>query len=240
MRQLLPLVLCLLAAPLSAAPLDEFESRVRSELIKPFARDLGGLLGASGFHNGRALGFPGFEAGVLAVAQTKPDADNRILRDAGVKGLGLPLLHVAVGLPEKFDIVAHGLKVQDAAVYGGGVRYGILKSGMFTKFMPDIGVSAFADRVNHPDFFANHFAANLGVGWDLPIVQPFAAAGMDWTKLEVRVASAQNISGQSAHVSDWRMAAGADVVPFPFMRLRLAYMMLHGVPGGEVGLLFKF
>lgn len=240
MRQLLPLVLCLLAAPLSAAPLDEFESRVRSELIKPFARDLGGLLGSTGFHNGRALGFPGFEAGVLAPVQTKPDADNRILRDAGVDAFGLPLLHAAVGLPANFDLVAHGLKVQNAAVYGGGVRYGIVKSGMLTKFMPDIGVSAFADRVNHPDFFANHFAANLGVGWDLPIVQPFAGLGVDWTKLEVRVASLPNISGQSAHVSDWRAAVGADITPFPFLRLRLAGMMLHGVPGGQLGLLFKF
>jgi hypothetical protein len=232
----------LILAPLtcSAAPFDEFEARVRSELIKPFALDLGGLLGAAGFHRGRALGFPGFELGVVGATQFRPDKDNLILRDAGVKALGLPLLHVAVGLPLKIDVVAHGLKAQNASIFGGGIRYGVFKSGLLTKFMPDLGVSIFADKVNHPVFNAIHYAGNVNAGWDLPIVKPFLGFGVDSTKVTVGAARTTGLTGLSATAKGTRLTAGADVTPLPLINLRAAYMLLHGVPGALFSLGAKF
>lgn len=240
MKKNLLAALLLLPSFAQAAPLDEFESRVRSEYIKPFALDLGGLLGATGFHNGRALGFPGFELGVVGAAQRRPDNDNRILRDAGVERFGLPLVHAAVGLPLKLDLVVHGVKARTLTVLGGGVRYGILKSGMLTKFMPNIGVSVFGDAVNHDDFNARHIGANLGIGWDLPIVQPYAGIGADWTRVAVETSRVAGVSGQSAWARGARWTVGADVTPFPFLKAKVALLMLHGIPGLELGLGAKF
>lgn len=239
MRYLLPL---LVLFPLSAhaAPLDEFQARAQTAYLVPFARDLGGLLGATGFHNGRSLGFPGFELGVVGAAQRRPDDDNRILRDAGVKGFGLPLLHVAVGLPFHIDVVGHGLRASDIGIVGGGLRYGILKSGVATPFIPNIGVSAFADKVDHDAFNARHYALNLNVGWNLPIIQPYFGLGADWTRLRAEAATAAGVVGQTAWARGGRFTVGADVTPFPFLKLKLALLNLHGVPGAEVALGAKF
>lgn len=240
MRQLLALLLCLVPLSAAAAPFDEFQTRVRDELVKPFALDLGGLLGAAGFHRGRALGFPGFELGVVGATQFRPDKDNRVLRDAGVKAFGLPLLHAALGLPWNVDVVAHGLKAQNASIFGGGLRYGLVKNGMLTKFMPDIGLSVFVDKVNHPAFNAVHYAGNLNAGWDLPLVKPFLGVGADSTKVTVGAAQTAGVSGISATAKGSRLMAGADLTPFPFLSLRAAYLLLHGVPGASFSLGAKF
>ena len=94
-------VLVLCASSARANPLNDFQSRVQADLIKPFALDLGGVLGGASAHTGRTLGMPGFWAGVVGSVQMRPDRDDRILNAAGVKAFGLPMLEVGVGLPFK-------------------------------------------------------------------------------------------------------------------------------------------
>ena len=65
----------------------EFGSRLTADSMKPFTRDLGGLIGAADFHSASVTGFPGFDIGVVGSFQTKPDKDNTILRDAGCRRL---------------------------------------------------------------------------------------------------------------------------------------------------------
>lgn len=242
MKNILPtaILFSLVPASTKAAAFNEFATRARAELIRPFALDLGGLLGAAGFHRGRALGFPGFELGVVGATQFRPDKDNLILRDANVKAFGLPLLHAAAGLPWNIDVVAHGLKAQNAGIFGGGLRCGLFKNGLLTKFMPDVGVSVFADKVNHPNFNAVHYAGNLNAGWDLPLVKPFLGAGFDSTKVTVGAAQTAGVTGLSATAKGARWTAGADLTPFPFINLRAAYLLLHGVPGASFSLGAKF
>ncbi len=239
-RLLLLAALSLSPVLAAATPFSEFEGRVRADLIKPFALDLGGVLGATGFHTGRPLGFPGFEVGFVGATQFRPDKDDRILRDAGVKAFGLPLLHVGVGLPMNFDVVAHGLSVQGASIFGGGVRYGLFKSGLLTKFLPSVGVSVFADKVNHAAFSATHYAANASAMWDLPVVAPFVGFGYDQTKVSVGAATFAGVTGLSETAKGTRLTAGADLTPLPFARIRAAYMLLHGVPGATISLGVKF
>ena len=236
-------LLCLLLslpALAQASPLSEFESRARNELIKPFALDLGGVLGASSFPPGRALGFPGFEVGVVGATQFRPDRDDLILRNAGVKAFGLPLIHAAVGLPFRIDLVAHGVSAQGASIFGGGVRCGLFKSGLLTKFLPSVGVSAFGDKVNHGAFNAVHYAFNASAVWNLPFVEPFFGAGLDTTKVTVGAAAVPGVAGLSATATGSRITAGADVKPFPMVRLRAAYMLLHGIPGALFHIGIKF
>ena len=221
-------------------PYSDFESRVNAAAIKPFALDLGGLLGASSFHSGRSLGMPGFEAGVVGVVQSKPDRNNLILRNSGIDAFGLPLVRGAVGLPFNIDIAAHGIKLEGASVIGGGLRYGIFQSSLLTQFLPSVGISAFGDRVTHRAFRAEHFGFSVCAGWDIPIITPFIGVGLDSTRVTVKAATAAGVVGFSEIAKGYRATLGADVTPFPFMRLRGAYLLLHGVVGGMASLGVQF
>src|SRR5687768_13567425 len=99
MKRILPLFLALLSLAVSAHAdaVGDFQTRVRAEYLRPFARDLGGLMGSATAHQGRTLGFPGFWVGGVAATQVRPDKDDRILRDSGVKSFGLPMLEAQVG-----------------------------------------------------------------------------------------------------------------------------------------------
>jgi hypothetical protein len=241
MRTLLPLLAAaLLAAPAAANPLQDFEARARPELLAPFARDLGGVLGGASAHNGRTMGFPGFWVGAVASVQTRPEKDDLILRNAGVKAFGLPLLEVGVGLPLKLDVVAHGLRAYGATIIGGGVRYGVYRTDLVDTFLPNVSVSAFGDRVTHEAFTASHGALNAAATWNLPIVKPFFVAGYDVTEVKVERATTAGTVGAKATGRGSRFEAGLGVTPFPFLDLRAAYALNHGISAFDLGLGVKF
>ena len=82
-----------------ADPFEDFKTRVNTTLLKPFAKDLGGLIGGSDFSSGRTLSFPGFDVGLVTVLQFKPDSDNLLLKDAGVNAIALPTVQVSAAIP---------------------------------------------------------------------------------------------------------------------------------------------
>ncbi|MDD5302819.1 MAG: hypothetical protein PHS14_06875 [Elusimicrobia bacterium] len=233
-------VLALFATSARANPLADFQSRVRPELIKPFALDLGGVLGGASAHTGRTLGMPGFWAGVVGSVQTHPDRDDRILNDAGVKAFGVPMVEVGVGLPFKIDVVVHGIKAYDASIYGGGLRYGLYRTDLVDSFLPNVSISAFGDKVNHKYFSASHGALNAVATWNLPIVKPFFLAGYDVTEVKVGAATAPGVAGMKATARGSRFSAGVDVHPLPLISLRGAYTLRHGIPGFDFGLGAQF
>lgn len=240
MRKLLSLVVLSLAVSASATPLSDFETNARGNLIKPLALDLGGILGGASAHTGRAIGFPGFWAGAVASVQFHPDKDDMILRNSGVKAFGLPMLEVGIGLPFKVDVIAHGMKIYDATVFGAGIRYGLYRTDLVDTFLPNVSVAAFGDRVNHKSFSATHGGFDAAATWNLPIVKPFFVAGYDATTLKVGAAVAPGVAGMSATAKGSRFSAGAELTPFPFVSMRGAYTLRHGIPGFDAGLGVKF
>ncbi|MFI5361114.1 MAG: hypothetical protein ACHQ49_04015 [Elusimicrobiota bacterium] len=236
---LLALVFAALAPAAHATlenPFSGFEQYAAGNLLKPFALDLGGLLGASTVDTGRTYGVPGFWAGGDAVLQTRPSADDMILRDANVHSFALPMVQAGVGLPFGIDVIVHGMSAYGATFYGGGVRKSLYKTGLVDMFLPNVAVSAFGDKVNAGPFAATHVAANASATWSLPIIKPFVEAGYDSTKVAVGPSSL-NLSATANGV---RYAAGVDLTPFPFVDLRLALLDLHGISGGQLGLGVSF
>lgn len=233
-------LLVLLASPAASNPLQDFESRARPELLAPFARDLGGILGGASAHTGRSLGMPGIWVGTMASIQTRPEKDNLILRNAGVKAFGLPVLEVGVGLPFKVDLIAHGLKAYGATVVGGGVRYGVYRTDLVDTFLPNVSVSAFGDKVTHQAFSATHGALNAAATWNLPIVKPYFVAGYDVTEVKVERSTVVGTLGAKATGRGSRFTAGLGLTPFPFLDFRAAYTLRHGIPGFDLGLGVKF
>lgn len=243
MRMLLSLVVVLLACALPARAsflFGDFQQRVNGSNLQPFARDLGGVLGAAEVDPGRRLGFPHVEAGVVSGFQFRPDRDDTILRDSGVKAFGVPMIQGAVGLPLGFDVVAHGLGVSGARLFGGGARWTAFKVPLTDGSLPMIGVGVFADKVNHADFAATHYAFNGSLGWSLPLIAPFVNAGYDVTSVKVGNAATAGIVGATAWGRGSRFGAGVDLTPFPFTRIRAAYQVLHGISGATADLLLKF
>lgn len=230
----LGLLFCATAA--HADPLSDFQTRIRTEYVKPLALDLGGILGSDSAHTGRAIGFPGFWAGVVGATQFHPDKSDRVMRDTGVKAFGLPLLEVGVGLPFKVDVIVHGISSYGWTVYGGGVRYGLYRTGLVDTFLPNISVAAFGDRINQQYFNVTHGGFDATATWNLPLVQPFILAGADVTTLKVVSATYAGVSGVSATANGSRFSLGADITPFPFLSLRGAYTLRHGMPGVDFAL----
>ena len=75
-------LLPLLSVGAAADPFEDFKTQIIAQgeaLLKPFAMDLGGVIGANDFNSGRTIGFPGFEAGLAATVQAKPSPENRLL-----------------------------------------------------------------------------------------------------------------------------------------------------------------
>lgn len=237
-------LLILTAPALHADPYKDFNARVTNALIKPFALDLGGILGGASFYNGRALGFPGFRLDAMAVVQSRPDRNNHIMRDAGVKAFGFPMVEATIGLPYKIDVVAHGMQANHVGIFGGGLRYCVFKSGLLTKFIPNVGLAAFGDKVNHGAFKATHFSINAGLSWNLPIIEPFLGAGFDSTRVTVGAAGSSLLNpanaGASATANGSRFVGGLDLTPFPFTRIHAAFTLLHGMTGGRFGLAAQF
>lgn len=222
-----------------ATAFGDFQNRVTGANLKPFALDVGGILGGAAFHSGRTLGWPHATAGVVGTVQLRPDRDDLVLRDAGVERFGFPLVQVDLGLPRRVDIILHGGSSQGALAYGGGVRWGIHKTG-YLSLIPDFSLSAFGDRLNHQFFHATHLSVNAVVSMHLPILRPYAGFGLDHTTVTAGAASTPGLAGTAATAKGTRWTAGVNAVFIPFFHFYAAYNLLHGLPGLDLGAGLRF
>lgn len=233
-------LLPLLAAGAKADPFEDFRNYASEALLKPFAADLGGLIGANDFNSGRSLGFPGFEAGLAATVQAKPSSDNRILRDADVKAFGVPMLHAGAALPlVGADVMLRATGYSGFSIIGGGLRYGVIKSGTLTKFIPDVSVSAYYDVITYDYFKGSHLSFDASASFDIPVIKPYVGVGIDRTSLEIKNVSAA-LNGTDATISKPRYTVGVRLSPLPLLYVYGAYNILHGQTGYSLGAGAKF
>ncbi len=236
------LLLCtlpLLAAGVKAGPFSDFKDNVQAAYLKPFAADLGGLIGGNDFNSGRSIGFPGFEAGLAGVVQAKPAIEDRILRDAGVGAFGAAVLHAGAALPLiGTDVMLRGTGYSGFSIIGGGLRYSVLKSGTLTKFIPDVSVSAFYDVINYDYFKGSHMSLNAAASFDLPVIKPYAGVGIDRTRVEVK--NVPGFNGMSGTIAKPRYTLGLRFSPMPLLYVYGAYNMLHGQAAYSMGAGAKF
>lgn len=238
--------MCLLALPAAVAkadPFEDFKTQIASQgeaLLKPFAMDLGGVIGANDFNSGRSLGFPGFEAGLATTIQAKPSKENRILRDAGVDAFGTAMLYAGVAVPlTGLDVMVRGVGYSGFSIIGGGLRYGLVKSGTLTKFIPDVSVSAYYDVIDYDYFEGSHMSLDAVASFDIPVIKPYAGVGIDRTKLEIKGVNSL-LNGVDASISKPRYTLGVRLSPAPLLYVYGAYNVLHGEAGYSAGLGAKF
>lgn len=230
----------LMAAPAYCDQYGGFEQYADQGALKPFARDLGGVLGSATFHGGRSLGFSGFDIGARGGMQFKPGKGDRILRDRGVKAFGLPWVQAEIGMPLRLDGFVRGISYQGLTISGGGLRYGILKSSD-EPWTPQLLVSGVAHSVVHQHFSASHFGGSLVGSVGNAAVTTYVGAGVDRTRLVVRSSLADlSLNGSVVTVLGSRFTAGVRLKPWTFGYLYVAANLLHGMPGSEAGLGIRF
>lgn len=221
-----------------ATVFDDFRNKLQGEYMKPFARDIGGLMGQADFHSARPDGFPGVDVGMIVTGQGKPIDSDKVLKDSGVGAFALPVAQASIGLPANFGVSVRGFSALGATWIGGGVKYGILKHSV-AKFLPDLTAMAYYDVLSHDYLKVKHFSMSLAASFDLPVVKPYLGVGFDNTKLETKVASVGGevaLPGDSVSVTEVRGTAGVSVTPFPFAYVFGGASLLHGALGFTGGL----
>jgi len=206
--------------------------------LKPFARDLGGLLGSDTFHTGRVLGFSGFDMGGHVAMQFLPDKDDAVMRANGAHPIVLPWAQAEVGLPLKIDGFVRGTNFDGMTAVGGGLRYGLLKVSD-EPWKPQILATVVGNTATSQWFTANHLGASLVGSMGNQTFTPYLGAGVDRTR--VTVTDAANVGpGTSVLTLEGRFTAGIQYRPWTFLYADAAYVFMHGQSGAEAGLGMRF
>ncbi len=229
-----------LAVPARADQYGGFRQYATQGSLKPFARDLGGILGSATFHSARPLGLSGWDVGARGVMQFQPDRNDTILRDNGVHSFGLPWAQAEIGLPWGIDGFVRGISYQGLTVAGGGLRYGLLKTND-KPWAPQLMVSGVANSVAEQDFSASHFGADLIGSMGTQVFTPYIGAGIDRTTLTARDSVADpSVDGTMTTAVGTRFTAGMQYRPWTFAYINVAYVLLHGMSASEAGMGIRF
>ncbi len=240
MKILLAFALTLAAVPALADQYGGFHTYADSGSLKPFARDLGGVLGSATFHSARSLGVSGWDVGARGGMQFRPDTNDRILRSNGVHAFGLPWAEGEVGLPWGIDGFVRGISYQGLTIAGGGLRYSLRKAND-QPWTPHLLASIVTHSVVHQDFSASHFGGSLVGSMGTSKFTPYIGVGFDRTRLVVRnstIDPTQN--GREVTATESRFTAGMQFRPWTFFYVHGAYVLVHGYPGSEAGLGIRF
>lgn len=201
---LLALLLALCSARAGAANYDNFYN-VSPSALKPFARDLGGLLGSGSNQTARPLGFAGFDLGVRGVSQLKPSHGNTVLKKDNIFGLGL--VQAEIGMPYRIDGFVRAGAFEGVAVAGGGLRYGLWNVSD-ERGRVNATLVGMANMAAHRYFYAVHFNASFVCSVNLPVAAPFFGAGYDFTRLQAQTTADPSLDGRNVRVAEPRFTAG--------------------------------
>ena len=206
----------LLLASLSAhaAEYDGFYNAKGSDL-KPFARDLGGLLGSGSNQTARSLGFSGFDIGVRGAAQLTPSTGDTVMKKNRAFGLGL--VQAEIGMPYRIDGFVRGGVYEGVAVAGGGLRYGLWNVSD-EKYKINAMLVVMADMAAQQYFYALHYNSSLVCSVNVPGVAPYFGVGFDSTHLTVQTVSDPSLVGKKVSVLEPRYTAGLRA------KIQLAYL----------------
>lgn len=221
-----------------AAQFDDIKHFVRKDALKPFARDLGGMLGANVAHSGRSLGFPGFDVGVRFAGMLSVDDKDVILKGADAEQFGMPYIQAELGLPFKLDGFIRGFSYSGLTMVGGGLRYGLLRV-VDLPLTPQLTVGVMGDTLSFSQFSATHFGADLTLSVKALIVEPYLGVGFDRTKVEIKSVGASQLAfaadGDNAVGTASRVTLGLNLKPLPLFYVFGGYTLVDGSQNGFEG-----
>lgn len=223
--------------PTSFLHADDFSNNLESHLndtaLDALAEDLGSLLGGGSFHQGKSLGFPvGLDVG-FHVPIVEIDQNNKVLKDDESFAFA-KWGQVELGVHRKCDVIGRVGNFHDADIYGGGLRYGIIRSSHRNR--PALSVSVLYNLLDRSLLEAETVSTNAVVSVDLPFVHPYLGVGYDWSELKVTMVS----PSRKGKAEGWRIESGINisVVPFSYLSLGIGLTndkeMYHGGIGIKI------
>ena len=240
---LLAVVFSALSVLSAWAGFSDFKNLVTNDDLKPFARDIGGMLGANPAHSGRSLGFPGFDVGIKAGGMLKVDKDDNLLKAADLKKFGMPWIQAELGLPFKLDGFIRGFSYGGLTMVGGGLRYGLLNVTDLP-LTPQLTATVMANTLSYSQFSATHIGGDLTVSVKALIVEPYLGVGVDRTKVEVKSVGLGNVSGvkdgDTAVGTAPRITLGLNLKPLPLVYIHAGYTLIKSASGFETGVGIRF
>ncbi|MEI7482421.1 MAG: hypothetical protein WCK75_08735 [Elusimicrobiota bacterium] len=198
-----------------------FPNAVASDL-RPFARDLGGLLGSGTNQTARVLGFGGFDFSARGVMQFEPERKNGILKKN--KPFGLGWVQAEIGMPFRIDGFIKAASFDNMAVAGGGLKYGLTQPQKKVQAMLVVNGNLAA----HKFFYAAHLAYGLAVSLNTPVVSPYFGVGMDNTRLTVQTVNDPSLAGRRVSVAEPRYTAGVKMTFLNYGYVSGGYTYTHG------------
>ena len=223
------------------AVFDEFKSGITGYAnsviqtrLDSFAKDLGVLLGGGSFHQGKSLGFPGFDVGIHVPFVKVKNED--VLMNANL--LALPILQAEIGLPAKFDLIARYATDNNSSFIGMGLRYGIINNSL--PGLPSLSIQAVSNTLNVNagvnKLKATTMSAACIFSINLPIITPFAGVGIDNTE----VTPDSTITKLIGKSSSMRFEVGANLTLFPFTYIQFGGVLVNGDINPSAGFGIKF
>lgn len=220
--------------------LDQEQSKgntyIEDEILKPLAKDIGGIFGGGSFHTGKACGFPGFDIGGHLPMISKPSKENKIL--PAEKMYGIPWVQVEIGLPvPSYDLILRGFYLGESGgtLFGVGIRYSLL-SGIIP-LTPAFSFSVMANQLKHEKINVNSFTFNSVMSVGLPAFTPYLGLGIDSTTVEEKVLSSPHLQ---ATASGWRLIGGMNFKLVPTTYFNVGVGLYNGIFGGELGVGINF
>lgn len=214
---------------------------VAQKNLDNFAKDIGVIMAGGQFHQGKALGFPGFDVGVRTPL-IKTGTDNVIAKAAEVDTLMLPAVQAEIGLPAKFDLIGRYSEYADASVTGFGLRYGIFKGSLpgtpslaVQSVYSTLSVSAGANKLK-----ATNIAFSGVASIDLPLIDPYLGVTYSTTKIEPDATLPLPRSGITGDASGVIIEGGINIDVLPFTYLQVGAIVSEGELGYTAGLGVKF
>ncbi|KAF0126936.1 MAG: hypothetical protein FD189_1334 [Elusimicrobia bacterium] len=229
------LALLAFAAPARAADYDNFIA-VNGAGLRPFAKDIGGLLGAASNHTARSLGFSGFDMGFRSAIQLKPSSGNNVLPSE--RAFGFNYFQAEIGMPYRIDGFVRAGGDDGLVVSAAGLRYGLRAISDQPYYMHAM-LEAFGSLAAHKHFYARHFGANLRLSMNLKFAALYAGAGLDNTVLTVQNASDAGLVGKNVNTAEPRWFAGLKKkVRYGYFSAGYAEAHGRGIVEGALGLRF--
>lgn len=170
------------SGPASAGTYSNFPLATPADL-KPFTRDIGGLLGSGTLQTARVLGFGGFDLGVRSVTQLEPEDKDGILEKNHPFSLGW--VQAQIGGPLCIDGFIRAGSYDGIAMAGGGLKYGFSKP-VDEPYRGQIMLVGMGNMATHRYFYITQFSASLLYSINVPVVSPFFSYGFDNTRLTVQ------------------------------------------------------
>jgi len=206
----------------SAGKYGDFQYAALSDL-KPFARDLGGLLDSGTNQTARVLGFGGYDVSGRTVVQFEPESGDGILKKN--KPFGLGWVQAEIGMPFRIDGFIKAGSFANLALSGGGLKYGFTQPQKKLQAM----IVLTGNMASHKFFYATHFASSLIFSVNTPFIAPYFGAGMDNTNLTVQNNLGDpSLVGKRIAVYQARYMAGFRMTFLSYGYLSGGYTYTHG------------